>query len=361
MLLQSKRAEAAIETAFVADALAMPVHWYYRTADIENTFAGGVRDLHAAPGHHPSSIMSLHSTRQGGRAGSYRAEPAKDVVGDVILKGRRQFWNVNNMHYHQGMQAGDNTLNAHCARVLMRSVSSNHGRYNKQHYLENYIQFMTADPPGHADTYAESYHRGFFANLQRGLPAERCAAITHDTASIGGLVSIGPLAIALLMKGHTLSSTQSQCRAHMFLSHPDPRMNLVSDSYVKLIYRLLTRADNADVLPLLAEAASESAGLNLTALLAKNTDDREVLGVRYSIACYIDGAWPGVLYLAARYATDARVGLIANTNLGGDNVHRGFVLGVLYGLINAHTQDDWFRRLVSSEALEQEIRNLLSA
>jgi hypothetical protein len=174
------------------------------------------------------------------------------------------------------------------------------------------------------------------------------------------LVSIGPLAIALLMSGHTLSSTQSHCRVHLFLSHPDARMTLISDSYVKLIHRLLTREDNENVMPLLAEAATESAGLNLQELLDKNPDDREVLGLRYSIACYIDGAWPGVLYLAARYAMDARAGLIANTNAGGDNVHRGFVLGILYGLISAQTQDDWFQRLVCKAALEQEIKNLIS-
>ncbi|MDO8909212.1 MAG: ADP-ribosylglycohydrolase family protein [Pseudohongiella sp.] len=361
VVLHSQRAGAAIKTAFVADSLAMPVHWYYRRADIENNFPGGVRDLQAAPDSHPSSVMSLHSTRQGGRANNYSAEPGRDVVGDLILKGRRRFWNVNNMHYHQGMVAGDNTLNAHCARVLMRTINSNQGQYNKLLFLDDYIGFMTADPPAHADTYAESSHRGFFANLQRGLPPQRCAAVTHDTASIGGLVSIGPLAIALLRNGHTLSSAQNHCRVHMFLSHPDPHMASISDSYVKLIDRLLTREDDQNVITLLEETAAESAGFRLQNLLDKKLDDYEVVGLRYSTACYIEGAWPSVLYLAAKYASDTRAGLIANTNAGGDNVHRGFVLGILYGLISGQTQDDWFQRLIASEALEQEISILVSA
>lgn len=363
----TRRAEAAIKSAFVADTLAMPVHWFYRPADIDQAFPGGVRALHAAPSFHPSSIMSLHSTRQGGRASHSTANSGQDVVGDLILKGRRQFWNVSNMHYHQGMQAGDITLNAHCARVLMRSIINNAGEYQKQHYLDDYIRFMTADPPEHNDTYAESWHRGFFANLQRGLPATHCAAITHDTASIGGLVSIGPLAIGLLSSGQSLPATQLQCRTHIFLSHPDPRMALISDSYVKLIYRLLTRSDDENVHNILLETSAESASLvaqksnTLQTLLDKNLDDREVVGVRYSSACYIEGAWPAVLYLAARYAADPRSGLIANTNAGGDNVHRGFVLGILFGLISSGFPADWYQQLLCRHALDDEIRALLSS
>jgi ADP-ribosylglycohydrolase len=94
------------------------------------------------------------------------------------------------------MQAGDNTLNAHCARVLMRSIIASNGRYSRDHFLQSYIEFMTADPPRHRDTYAESYHRGFFANLVAGKPPHQCGARTHDTPSMGGLVTIGPLAMS---------------------------------------------------------------------------------------------------------------------------------------------------------------------
>jgi hypothetical protein len=62
-----QRASAALASLFVGDSLAMPVHWYYDTADIERAFPGGINKLEAAPEFHPSSIMSLHSTRSGGR------------------------------------------------------------------------------------------------------------------------------------------------------------------------------------------------------------------------------------------------------------------------------------------------------
>ena len=174
----------------------MPVHWYYNLMDIYKQFSGGITKLEAAPKHHPSSIMSLHSTKQGGRNARHSKNFQVEIVGDVILKGKRQFWNQSNQHYHQGMRAGENTLNAHCARATIRALAANGGHYNEELFLDAYIKLMTADPALHPDTYAESYHRGFFANLSAGKNRNKCGAVTHDTASIGGLVTIAPIVIS---------------------------------------------------------------------------------------------------------------------------------------------------------------------
>jgi len=68
-----KRARSALQNLFIADALAMPVHWFYNVNDIQKAFPGGVDRFEAAPALHPSSIMPLHSTRHGGR-GKQRAD-----------------------------------------------------------------------------------------------------------------------------------------------------------------------------------------------------------------------------------------------------------------------------------------------
>jgi hypothetical protein len=62
--------------------------------------------------------------------------------------------------------------------------------------------------------------------------------------------------------------------------------------------------------------------------------DEVVVGMRLSPACYVDDSVPAVLYLALKYHDDLRQGLIANTNLGGDNAYRGAVLGALLGANN---------------------------
>ena len=109
------------------------------------------------------------------------------------------------------MRAGENTLNAHCARATMRTLAANGGHYNEDLFLDAYIELMTADPVLHPDTYAESYHRGFFANLAAGKNRNKCGAVTHDTASIGGLVTIAPIVISERLRGTSLEIAQTIC------------------------------------------------------------------------------------------------------------------------------------------------------
>ncbi len=356
---RQKRAVAALKSLFVADALAMPVHWFYNPRDIEQAFPGGIHKFEAAPDVHPSSIMRLHSTSQGGRGSQGAKGSGREIVGEVILKGRRKYWGVPNLHYHQQMRAGENTLNAHCARVLMRALAAA-GEYRAERFLDDYIAFMTADPPRHPDTYAESFHRGFFANLEAGRPKDRCAAVTHDTPSIGGLVMIAPLVLAERLRGTPLSRVQQLCREHLFLTHPDAVLALVCEAYVTLIDGLLFREESKPAEDFLQRAGLESLKLNLARLVDQARDDRDVLGSRYSTACYISGSWPSALYLAYKYLADPTQGLLANANLGGDNVHCGAVLGVMLGLASGAEPAGLFAQLVDHQELEEEIAGLLN-
>ena len=263
--LKIERAKAALKNAFIGDALAMPVHWFYNPADIYKAFPLGIEQFEDAPTFHPSSIMSLHSTQQGGRANKASASQ-KEIVGEVILKGKRQYWGKDNVHYHQGMKAGENTLNAHCARIVLICALKG---YDANEFLNQYINFMRADEPKHSDTYAESYHRGFFANLEQGIPAEKCGAVTHDTASIGAFVSVTPLAIVEAAKNTALNEIQQLCRKHLYLTHPDESLASVCDVYVELIYKLAHR-EHESPKDILDEVARNSAGLNLSSLMAKN-------------------------------------------------------------------------------------------
>ncbi len=360
--VELNRAKAALASLFVGDALAMPVHWYYNPDDIQREFPGGISKLEAAPEFHPSSIMSLHSKRQGGRSfrEQQRGDDAQEIVGTVILKGRRHLWNQANRHYHHGMQAGDITLNAHCARVLMRSIISNNGCYNPDHFLKAYIDFMSADPPRHRDTYAESFHRGFFANLVTGKPPAQCGARTHDTPSIGGLVTIAPLAIHELLQGYDVEHVQTTCRKHLFLTHPDEILGRICNGYVALIAGLLLRKPEEAPEHYLLTAADATLGIDLKEIVACARNDREVVGRRYSSACYISDSWPSVLFLAVKYLNDPRSALLANTNLGGDNVHRGAVLGVIVSLACGQTIDEWFEQLLDFREIESEVALLLT-
>ena len=360
--VDTTRVRNALQTQFVADALAMPVHWYYQPMEIELAFKGGIAKFEPAPAFHPSSIMSLHSKRKGGRqAVDNSTTEAAEVVGNVILHDKAKYWDTPNVHYHQGMPAGENTLNAYCTRVLMRQLASNNGQYKRDEFAKAYIEFMTAQPSLHPDTYAESYHRGFFANYALGRKPEKCAMKTHDTASVGALVTIAPLVFSQRLLGSSITDIQILCSEHLALTHPDAFLMQVCDRYVALLCGLMQSPNETSAKALLVEASKGVANLELEALVKRALPDHQVIGHIFSRACYISDAWPALLYLAYKYYNDPWQALIVNTNVGGDNVHRGAVLGAILGLQNDTLANMWFTKLIHHQAIDEEITALINA
>jgi len=45
----------------------------------------------------------------------------------------------------------------------------------------------------------------------------------------------------------------------------------------------------------------------------------------------LPSSYPSLIHFAGKYASDFERGLLANANTGGENVHRGLVLGALLG------------------------------
>lgn len=355
--IKRTRVKAALVNLYIGDALSMPVHWFYNPVDILKAFPpNGITKMQAAPQYHPSSIMNLHSTTSGGRK-SKKNITEHEVVGDVILKGKSHLWGRANGHYHHGMQAGENTLNAWWAKWLMNSLSRN-GNYNADNWLQEYVDLMTADVPAHPDTYAESCHRGFFANYLLGKKLKDCAAVTHDTASMGALVTVAPLALALL-SSEPLAVVQKYCKDHVWLTHPDKDLMNVVDSYVVLIDTLLNRPVNASVEEALEKDASVIAGTKLDKLVNQQKGDSYVVGRLYSLACYISDSWPSVCYLASKYYENPKKALLTNTNLGGENAHRGSVLGTIVGLASSLFDKDLYESLAQHEELDIQINQFL--
>ncbi len=78
-------------------------------------------------------------------------------VGDIINHGKYELWGKPGVHYHNGMAAGQNTLNALCTRVVTRGMAEEKG-YSVDRFLQDYVKFMTT-PGSHDDTYAGKHFR----------------------------------------------------------------------------------------------------------------------------------------------------------------------------------------------------------
>jgi hypothetical protein len=203
------------------------------------------------------------------------------IIGDVINHGKHKFWGQQNVHYHQGMVAGENTLNAVCARLVTRGITAEKGSSSSR-FLADYVSFMTT-PGSHNDTYAESFHRDFFSNWAAGVPPERCAGKEgHNTPTIGGFVMLPPVVFANAWRGEALM--KRAVVEHLRLTHDSEMLAQRAEVYAGLL------ADLARGKPLreAAAAAGKAIGVDVTAL-AKDAagNDAAVVGRRFSTACYI--------------------------------------------------------------------------
>lgn len=185
------RIKGALFGLLIADALAMPTHWFYggerQVKGTYGTIVGYVKPTIKLPG----SIMSKSNTGGGGR-GSYRG----NIVGDVIFHGKKKYWAPGaDYHYHTGMNAGDNTLEALLVRRVCNITAANGGQFAPNKILEDYVQFLTT-PDTHNDVYCGTSHRMFFANMKSGKPLQECPDNDgHNVDSADSIVTSIPVAL----------------------------------------------------------------------------------------------------------------------------------------------------------------------
>jgi len=121
-------------------------------------------------------------------------------------------------------------------------------------FLKDYVTFMTT-PGSHDDTYAESFHRAWFANYARGVAPEACSKGTqgHDDSQIGAAVMIPPVAMAAAVGAARRAAAQGPAAArlageaaaaeasvaHLRLTHDSPKLVPALARYGALVARVL--------------------------------------------------------------------------------------------------------------------------
>lgn len=289
----------------IADAISMPVHWYYDRAALRRDY--GVISGYLAPKNpHPDSILWRSTYLSPGPRGD-------------ILREQAQYWGQRGIHYHQFLAAGENTLNFQLGRILLTSLVER-GKYDADDWLERYLDYLLT-PGRHRDTYIEEYHRNFFAKLAKGIAPKKCGG---PDIHIGGLAHVPILAA---FYAASTSGALAAVREHLALSHRSPEVEQAAVALVKILHAVQGGASLPDAI---FAHASDWFSPKKAALWSREADD-VVIGRRVSPACYIADAFPASLYLAWKYAGDFSAGVFANAQVGGDNCHRGAVVGSLLG------------------------------
>jgi ADP-ribosyl-[dinitrogen reductase] hydrolase len=331
-MFQTDAKRGMVLGGFIGDAHAMPVHWYYDLAALRRDH-GRVTDYLAPRNPHPDSIL-------------WRSRYTAPCPRGEILHDQARYWGQRGVHYHQHLAAGENTLNLQLAVLLLESLHQR-GGYQADDYLDRYIRFMT-EPGHHRDTYIEECHRNFFSNLARGRTPRRCG---EPDIHIGGLAHVGILCAAF---GEDPSRTREIVREHIGLTHPDPSLLHAADALTAMLCAVLQGTTLRDAI---AEHGRDHFSAKRSEKLAGEPDEN-VIGRVFSPACYIRDAFPATLHLAWKYADRFEAGILANTNVGGDNCHRGAVLGSLLG--GASGEQSLHRPLVDGLKNRECLHRLLS-
>ncbi|MGC6426148.1 MAG: ADP-ribosylglycohydrolase family protein [Akkermansiaceae bacterium] len=300
---------AAYEGSLAADALAMPVHWYYDRPALDRDYPD-LLPLQAPKPFHPDSIF-------------WRShyEPVNEK-GDIIHD--KSAWGERGIHYHRNLSAGENTMNFKLAQALYDQVRKS-GRYEIEAWARQYVHLMLT-PGWHDDTYIEEYHRGFFTRYAQGKPLLKCGIRDEH---IGGLATVPALVAALDQT--PLEEVRPIIKSHVALTHRHSNVLRAADCLTRLLHHL---RDGTPLRQALMEAAGDWFSTKKAEKWSRQPD-RIIIGERLSPACYIDQSFPASLYLAWKYHDDLAAAIEANARVGGDSCHRGAVVGSLVAAQNS--------------------------
>lgn len=296
----------AFQGALVADAVAMPVHWYYSTEELERDYPK-LKPYVAPKSPHPSSILF--------RSHYQPLNEKADILGE-----QAQYWGKQGVHYHQFLEAGENTLNLKLAFELYQFVCSQ-GGYSREEWAKRYIELML-NPSWHGDTYLEEYHRNFFQSYAEGAEPTSCA---RPSKYIGGLSQIPALLAGLEAVGVTDLDTQEKTVfEHVSLTHLGQEMEQAATSFVRLLHQVITEGKHLKEALLATDFYSPS-----DAEAWSRRSARDVVWETLSPACYLPKSFTAALFIAHRYFNNFEEAVVINARLGGDNCHRGVVIGSL--------------------------------
>ena len=101
----------AIWGMLISDALCLPVHWYYNIEKLREDF-GYLTNYQDPKSEHPTSVMRLPNTN----------DPTIDIIGKFVLHSKRDLYKKPNPHYHDGLKAGDLTMNSDILKLTMNNM-----------------------------------------------------------------------------------------------------------------------------------------------------------------------------------------------------------------------------------------------
>ncbi|MEJ5365288.1 MAG: ADP-ribosylglycohydrolase family protein [Desulfosoma sp.] len=269
------KARGMLWAAFAADALALGAHWIYDPAMIRKRF---------------------------GRVDHYLA-PAPDS-------------------YHPGKAAGDFTHYGDQMLVLLESLAENGGRFHLSDFASRWRRLFT-DYRGYVDKATK-------ATLQRFAEGHGPETSGSSSTDLAGAGRAAPVLYAY--RGEP-EGCLTAARAQTAMTHNDPMVIEAAVYFSRVTLEVLSGKHPADALQsVLHEMPLPDSLVSWVRHgLESASMETEAAILDFGQSCAVDGAFPSVAHLIARYAEDLREGLIQNVMAGGDSAGRGLLVGMVLG------------------------------
>lgn len=335
----------------------MPCHWYYDVEALKKDF--GTVEYYVDPkeSHPIKAYMTLD-----------------DLIGKHILHNKVEAYKKDKPNYHDGLKAGDFTLDCEFLKVALKTLNETRTEdriYDQDQFLENFITFLTT-PGTHNDAYAESVYRAFVKNyinktaLRECAPTESDGFVTIITCKFVIPVLFAPL-INHFRKTKAASDSVPEISGELFNSCIDAatshaalvfRGDKVKNHVTAYSHALLSTALGKDLKESIAEA-SELNSLDLKSWI--DLPDTDIIGKKFGIHCGLPDSLGLTFYLAYHYSSDFDKAIIKNTNIGGHNTGRGSPVAALVGANTEPLKDDskWITGLNQHKAVGELINEYL--
>ena len=284
------KAKAMVMASFVADSLALGVHWVYNTHVIDRKF-GRVEHLEK-----PLS-KTYHGTKD---------------AGDFT-------------HY------GDQTV------VLLESMAVGPG-FDLNRFSQSWESLF------------ESY-TGYFDNATKETLENFAAGSGPESSGSGstdlaGASRIAPIAYMYREDRETMIAAS---RAQTAMSHNNPLVVESAEFFARVLWHILRgSAPTAAMEQVCGEELKEDRISEWVGAGIKSTDvDTRSAIANFGQACEIEMALPSTVHLIAKYENDLKVSLVENVMAGGDSAARGMLAGMVLGahLGYGAIPETWLREL----------------
>lgn len=297
-------ARAAVLASFVADSLALGVHWIYDTAEIDLQ-VGRVTDLLPPPAE------SYHPTKK---------------RGDLT-------------HY------GDQSLH------LLHYLARHGGQFSLASYAPEW-QGLWHEYKGYVDRAT----RVTLQNLEAGTPPETSGSPSTD---LGGGARIAPLLYCYRQDREGLLAA---VHAQTALTHHSPSALAAADFLARSCFAILHGSPPRRAFLQALENGVSDLDLDLRLRRCLDLPKTDIRGVikDFGQMCSVSAALPGAIYTILQNENNLEEALIETAMAGGDSAARGMVVGMILG---AHLGMEkipvrWLKNLVSYQEIQTALDKL---